>query len=163
MTPQNSSLLTLKNGTIVKVYCADITRTNVDVIVNAANDGLVHSGGIARAISDAAGKALQDDCDKYIKENGEIEVSQLVVTRAGNLPYRHVIHAVGPMWKGLGSSEMTQYLLEKTFINVFTCANVELSMSTLALPLISSGMLLMFNFSSITYLRYVCFKNELGC
>ncbi|XP_067656382.1 uncharacterized protein [Haliotis asinina] len=82
----------------VHVYSADITTLKVDAIVNAANGNLSHGSGVARAIRDAAGDALDDEGRRYVHENGPIPVSGVVRTTAGRMPCRMVFHAVGPSW-----------------------------------------------------------------
>ncbi|XP_046556133.1 protein mono-ADP-ribosyltransferase PARP14-like [Haliotis rubra] len=80
------------------VYSADITTLKVDAIVNAANGNLSHGSGVARAIRDAAGDALDDEGRRYVHNNGPIPVSGVVRTTAGRMPCRMVLHAVGPAW-----------------------------------------------------------------
>lgn len=88
----------LSNGFILKVYKASITRLDVNVIVNAANDTMMHGGGVARVISEAAGYDLDDESKNHVDRNGLVKVGENIVTTAGRLPYEAVIHAVGPMW-----------------------------------------------------------------
>ncbi len=128
----------LENGTKVRVYCANITKVQVDVIVNAANGHLDHMGGVAYAIAKAAGPEFQKESNHLVSEKGEIPVSDVAVTSAGKLTYQHVIHAVGPVWSGPSNRDETEFLLEKTFFNVFQCAD-DLNMKSLAVPIISSG------------------------
>ncbi|KAK3610480.1 hypothetical protein CHS0354_016670 [Potamilus streckersoni] len=87
-----------KENIIVAVYMADILNLPVDCIVNAANDRLQHGGGVARVIADAAGPELVKDGDAIIREKGMIPVGVQVTTTAGRLPYKCVIHTVGPCW-----------------------------------------------------------------
>lgn len=88
----------LKNGFILKVYKASITSLDVDVIVNAANETMMHGGGVARVISDAAGYELDKQSRDQVERFGSVNVSDNIVTTAGKLHYKAVIHAVGPMW-----------------------------------------------------------------
>ncbi|XP_045190465.2 uncharacterized protein LOC123547427 [Mercenaria mercenaria] len=94
---------TLEGGLVLKVYKASITRLRVDAIVNAANDTMMHGGGVARVISEAAGYDLDKESRDYVDRRGQVKVSENIVTTAGKLPYRGVIHAVGPIWHDYGN------------------------------------------------------------
>jgi O-acetyl-ADP-ribose deacetylase len=74
----------------------DLLREPVDAIVNAANGALAHGGGIAGIISRAAGPAVQDESDRLVGAQGVLETGSAVATGAGKLPFKGVIHAVGP-------------------------------------------------------------------
>lgn len=82
----------------VEVVKNDITKETSDAITNAANGRLAHGGGVAAAIANAAGPTLNDESRKYVAENGPIPTGQVCSTTAGDLPCKHVIHAVGPIW-----------------------------------------------------------------
>ncbi|CAI9610837.1 unnamed protein product, partial [Staurois parvus] len=86
------------NGLTLSVYKDDLCRHNVDVIVNAANEDLKHIGGLAKAILDAAGRKLQDDCNQIIRKDGKLFTGDSVITDAGKLPCKQIIHTVGPRW-----------------------------------------------------------------
>ncbi len=79
---------------ILKV--ADLLAAPVDVIVNPANGGLSHGGGVAAQISQQGGDIIQQESDLFIKEHGILESGMVAITSAGQLPYQAVIHAVGP-------------------------------------------------------------------
>ena len=82
-------------GKSIKVFKDNICDRNVDVIVNSANKNLQHnSTGVAKAILDAGGEAIQEECDGFIVELGSILEGQVVTTTAGKLPFKKVIHAV---------------------------------------------------------------------
>jgi O-acetyl-ADP-ribose deacetylase (regulator of RNase III) len=85
-------------GLQICVYMADIRKLSVDCIVNAANGQLMHGGGIAAVIADAAGPTFNKECSDYVKSYGEIKTGECCVTHAGRLPYKRVIHGVGPQW-----------------------------------------------------------------
>lgn len=89
----------------IEVVEGDITTLAVDTIVNAANSGLMGGGGVDGAIHRAAGPALLEACRTVRRERGECPAGDAVITSAGRLPMRHVIHAVGPVWRGGDSGE----------------------------------------------------------
>ncbi len=89
----------------ITVLKGDITREKADAIVNAANPELAGGGGVDGAIHRAAGPALMRECDKIRAAQGGCPTGSAVITPAGDLPCRYVIHAVGPVWRGGGKSE----------------------------------------------------------
>ncbi|KAJ7374767.1 ADP-D-ribose binding [Desmophyllum pertusum] len=80
----------------VSVYKGDLTREQVDVIVNAANDRLRHDGGVAQAILDRGGKVIEKESNRIIQQRGPLKGGEAVYTKAGKLPCKMVVHAVGP-------------------------------------------------------------------
>ncbi|MFN2646355.1 MAG: macro domain-containing protein [Burkholderiales bacterium] len=83
----------------------------VDAIVNAANGHLAHGGGVAGVISRAAGPALQDESDRRVAEHGPFATGTAVVTTAGKLPFKGVIHAIGPRYgEGAEEAKLTRAL-----------------------------------------------------
>jgi len=83
----------------------------VDAIVNAANGHLAHGGGIAGILSRAAGPDLQDESDRVARERGPFPSGSAVVTGAGKLPFKGIIHAVGPrLGEGDEEQKLTQAL-----------------------------------------------------
>ena len=129
---QASCNISLPNGrTLVSVH-GDITRERVDAIVNAANSRLIHGGGVAAAISRAGGPEIQEESRKA----APIRTGDAKTTRAGTLPCRFVIHAVGPVWGGGSSNE--EALLASSVENAL-CRAAENDCRSLSLPAISSG------------------------
>ncbi|KAM5334735.1 protein mono-ADP-ribosyltransferase PARP14 [Glossophaga mutica] len=124
-------------GVSLIVQQGDLTRFPVEVVVNAANENLQHSGGLAGALSKAAGPELQADCDRIVKENGTIPVGHAVVSRAGKLPYRQVIHAIGPKWNR-GDAQGCVLQLKKAVRQSLQLAE-KLQYQSIAIPAISSG------------------------
>jgi putative ATPase len=87
------------NGTAVTVLRGDITRQDVDAIVNAANEYLVHGGGVAAAIAHAGAPDVQEESDRWVDEHGPLGPGAAAVTSAGSMPARWVIHVVGPRFR----------------------------------------------------------------
>ena len=125
-------------GGRVVVVVGDITRENVDAIVNAANSTLLGGGGVDGAIHRAGGQAILDDCREIRRTqypNG-LRTGEAVITTAGNLPARHVIHTVGPVYGRHGGRESE--LLAACYQNSLALA-VRHSLTSIAYPAISTG------------------------
>ena len=121
-----------------KMEClkGDITKIKADVIVNAANSSLLGGGGVDGAIHKAGGPAILDDCKKIVSRQGGCQTGQAVVTTAGCLPARYVIHTVGPVWKG-GQRGEAQKLVD-CYRNALQLA-YDMGCRTIAFPNISTG------------------------
>nr|XP_022342206.1 uncharacterized protein LOC111135979 [Crassostrea virginica] len=128
----------IAKGLLIKIYVGSITRLSVDCIVNAANEHLMHGGGVAFAISEAAGYEFDHESVQYITVNGPIPVGSCCVTSAGKLPYRCVIHTVGPRWTDYRDSNLCLELLKQSVEVAFKTADIE-GMHSVAIPAISSG------------------------
>lgn len=116
----------------LEIVVADITTLEVDAIVNAANERLRGGGGVDGAIHRAAGPELLDACRQYPHcATGEVRV-----TPAFRLPARHVIHAVGPVWRGGTNGE--DALLANAYRNALFAAE-QLAAESIAFPAISTG------------------------
>lgn len=118
----------------LRIGVSDILQAPVEVIVNPANGGLYHGGGLAAKILQAAGEQLQIDSDRLIQEYGVLESGMAVYTDAGNLPYRAIIHAVGPMM-GEGNE---QYKLEQAILRSMLLCEAN-DWKSIAFPAISAG------------------------
>ncbi len=90
----------LLGGTKLILVEGDITRQDVDAIVNAANSSLLGGGGVDGAIHRAGGPGILEECRAIVGRQGACPPGRAVVTAAGRLKARHVIHAVGPVWRG---------------------------------------------------------------
>ena len=143
--PEPMSFYSQNSSLTVHALVYDITALQVEVIANAANIYLQHSGGVAKAISNAAGKSLQTECKKYIKTNGPLHVTSNMLSSAGNLPCKGVIHAAGPAMKHYKKKEDCFRDVHETFAKVIHTATSRHFLS-LGIPAISSGKL---NISSL--------------
>ncbi|KAL8560313.1 hypothetical protein ACOMHN_006044 [Nucella lapillus] len=127
-----------KSGLQVSVYKTDITKLPVDAIVNAANRHLQHGGGVAYAISRAAGFNLEDECAEHITRHGPLKVTEVVVTTGGQLPCSKVLRAVGPRWIDYEDKSACQRDLSDTVLNCLKTAHQH-GCKSLAVSSISSA------------------------
>ncbi|WP_151715509.1 O-acetyl-ADP-ribose deacetylase [Acinetobacter sp. TUM15071] len=120
----------------IRIIKGDITQIEVDAIVNAANTSLLGGGGVDGAIHRRGGAAILADCQKIRAKQGGCAVGEAVMTTAGNLPAKYVIHTVGPTW--VDGQHKEERLLESAYRNSFKLAE-EMKLQSLAFPNISTG------------------------
>lgn len=123
-------------STTLTLIQGDITQIATDAIVNAANSSLLGGGGVDGAIHRAGGPAILEECIQIRNKQGGCKIGEAVITTAGRLPARYVIHTVGPVWQGGNNRE--RELLSNCYRNVLKLA-VEHDIKTLAFPNISTG------------------------
>ncbi|MDP8012080.1 MAG: O-acetyl-ADP-ribose deacetylase [Thermoplasmata archaeon] len=125
-------------STEIIIEIGDITEKICDAIVNAANSTLMGGGGVDGAIHRKGGKLIDQECIKIRKEKypDGLPTGEAVITSAGNLPSKYVIHTVGPIWKGGYSNE--ENLLKNCYKNSLSIL-VERNLRTIAFPAISTG------------------------
>lgn len=121
---------------MIDVQKGDITKVPADAIVNAANTSLLGGGGVDGAIHRAGGRAILEECRKIIARQGKCKTGEAVITTAGNLPAKYVIHTVGPVWNGGNHGE--QEKLRSCYLNSLKLA-AENNCTTVSFPAISTG------------------------
>ena len=124
----NTLAIILKKG--------DITEEKVDVIVNAANSGLLGGGGVDGAIHRVGGPSIIEECRSIRKDIGRCNAGDAVITTAGDLQAQYVVHAVGPIWRGGDHNE--EELLRSVYERSLHLAD-NVMVETIAFPSISTG------------------------
>ena len=125
--------------TQIEVILGDITALATDAIVNAANSSLMGGGGVDGAIHNAAGPMLLEECIQIAKKrhpNSPCPAGETVITGAGELSAKRVIHTVGPVWRGGAQGE--QSLLASCYRKSLLLAE-ESGLESIAFPNISTG------------------------
>ncbi len=120
----------------IEVIKGDITKVAVDTIVNAANSSLLGGGGVDGAIHRAGGPSILEACKKIVTRQGGCKTGEAVITTAGNLPAKYVIHTVGPIWNGGRNKE--REALANCYHHSLQLA-VDNDCTTIAFPNISTG------------------------
>jgi O-acetyl-ADP-ribose deacetylase len=126
----------LADRVVVKV--GDITKENVDAVVNAANSTLMGGGGVDGAIHRAGGPEIKKECEEIRRTHypDDLPTGQAVITAAGKMPAKHVIHTVGPVY-GRGGKDKAE-LLTACYRNSLKLA-ADNKLKTIAFPAISTG------------------------
>jgi O-acetyl-ADP-ribose deacetylase len=114
----------------------DITKQQVDAIVNAANSSLMGGGGVDGAIHRSGGPLILEECRKIVDKQGGCATGEAVITTGGNLPAKFVIHTVGPVWNGGRKGEAIK--LADCYRNSLQLA-VNYNLISIAFPNISTG------------------------
>lgn len=120
----------------MRIIQGDIIQIKIDVIVNAANSSLLGGGGVDGAIHRAGGEDILAECRMIRAKQGSCATGEAVITTAGRLPAKYVIHTVGPVWNGGSKNE--EQLLESCYRNSLLLA-VKHNCDTIAFPNISTG------------------------
>jgi len=121
---------------MLEIIRGDITKVKADAVVNAANRSLMGGGGVDGAIHRAGGPQILEECKKIVATRGPCATGDAVITKAGKLPAKFVIHTVGPVWQGGMNREADK--LSACYANSLRLAN-ENGCRTVAFPNISTG------------------------
>ncbi|WP_160139071.1 O-acetyl-ADP-ribose deacetylase [Chryseobacterium sp. c4a] len=156
----------------IEIIKGDITKIQADAIVNAANSSLLGGGGVDGAIHRAGGSQILEECRTIRNRQGKCNTGEAVVTTAGNLPAKYVIHTVGPVWNG--DEEKCVRLLSDCYRNSLKLAE-NIDVKIIAFPNISTGIykfpkelaakiavneIKKFESDSIEKVIFVCFDEE---
>jgi O-acetyl-ADP-ribose deacetylase (regulator of RNase III) len=120
----------------IEIIKGDITKVQVDAIVNAANYTLMRGAGVDGAIHRAGGSEIDEECLRIVAKQGGCETGEAVITKAGLLPAKFVIHTVGPVWHDGHNQE--ERMLARCYINSLMLA-VKHHCKSIAFPNISTG------------------------
>eukprot|EP00759_Apiculatamorpha_spiralis_P043919 PhF_6_TR41066/c0_g1_i2/m.62209 len=122
---------------VIECVYGDLTKETTDAIVNAANSKMRHGNGLAKAIVKAAGPIINTQCEAHIAKNGLVPTGACIVTAAGSLPCKHVIHAVGPIFEN--NEALAPNELKQTITSILHTAESN-GMQSISVPAISSGL-----------------------
>lgn len=107
--------------------------------MNAANENLIHGGGLAHALVKAGGQEIQEESTRLVSRHGKIPTGEVVFTGAGRLPCKLIIHAVGPRWVEM-HREYCIYQLQRAIVNILnSVTSGKPPIETVAIPAVSSG------------------------
>lgn len=120
----------------IEMVRGDITLETTDAIVNAANSSLLGGGGVDGAIHRAGGPTVLEDCRRIRDNRGPLPPGDAVITTAGRLGCRHVIHTVGPVWQGGGAGEAET--LARCYRSALALA-ADHALRSISFPSISTG------------------------
>ncbi|MAX71918.1 MAG: O-acetyl-ADP-ribose deacetylase [Flavobacteriaceae bacterium] len=152
----------------------DITKIKVDGLVNAANSSLLGGGGVDGAIHRTGGPMILDECRDIRNRQGKCKTGEAVITTAGHLPAKKVIHTVGPVYNGGNRIEKEKQLLADCYVNSLKLAEAN-ELNTIAFPNISTGIyrfpksvaadiaiksVLNYKSATIKEVIFVCFDDE---
>jgi O-acetyl-ADP-ribose deacetylase (regulator of RNase III) len=134
---QTSTIRLLDGDQVIEIHGpADITQETTDAIVNAANSTLLGGGGVDGAIHRAGGPAILAECREVVRSIGRLVAGKAVITTGGNLAAKHVIHTVGPVYRGGESNEAeTLASCHRESIRIAD----EHQLTSLSFPAISTG------------------------
>nr|XP_012635939.2 poly [ADP-ribose] polymerase 9 isoform X1 [Microcebus murinus] len=129
----------LRPGLELSVWKGDLTQHAVDAVVNAANEDLIHGGGLALALVKVGGPEIQEESRRWIARYGKVPTGNIAVTGAGRLPCKVIIHAVGPRWRAMDPQGCISILQRAitSILDYVIYANTHIE--TLAIPAVSSG------------------------
>lgn len=122
--------------TLLRLKSGDLTKERIEAIVNAANSKLCGGGGVDGAIHQAGGPVIDEECEKIVVMQGGCPTGEAVITMAGWLPAKYVIHTVGPIWQGGNAGE--EALLRNSYRNSLRLASKN-GIQRIAFPSISTG------------------------
>ncbi|XP_072273971.1 protein mono-ADP-ribosyltransferase PARP9 isoform X3 [Pyxicephalus adspersus] len=128
----------MSSGLTVSVWKDDLTRQDADIVVNAANENLIHAGGLALALVKAGGPIIEKESKDFIRSKGSLKTGELAVTSPGNLPCKRLLHAVGPVWYS-DTAKQCESELAECIKNVLRYVNAQRDIKSVAIPAISSG------------------------
>ncbi|MEA2002884.1 MAG: macro domain-containing protein [Actinomycetota bacterium] len=121
-------------GTNVIVTEGDVTRQAVEAVVNATNESLHHTVGVATAVVRTGGRIIQEESDTWVREHGPLEPGQAAVTTGGMLEASHVIHVAGPYYED-GANDEALAAAARAALNAAQAHGL----SSVAMPAISTG------------------------
>ena len=127
------------NNAEIYLHQGDITRLEVDAVVNAANRALAGGGGVDGAIHRRGGPRIMDECDQFMQTRGgqPLRAGEVAVTGGGEMPCKHVIHAVGPIYRQYSPDEAARLLADCYRASLQALA--ARSGNSIAFPCISTG------------------------